>query len=949
MMNIKRLFVIALGLLVLNSGYLYSLESPTLFYVSNIFVHLGLGLALIALLVLFWRRYGSTLHWDGQLACIVLAVAAASGVYLFYTGATRPYYWVLATHIAVSTAGVILMVLHLAFRREGWVQLGAFTAAALAIPLIVHFGGLDQFPAITNPITVPTTMQQEGAGPDSEFFPSSANTNVDHTIPSTFFMKPDSCGRSGCHPDIYKQWQTSAHHFASFNNQWYRKAILYMQDTIGTKPSKWCGGCHDHAVFFNGMMDKPMKEQLDRPEATVGLTCTSCHSIVSVHSTMGNGSFVIEYPPMHDLATSDNPLIRYLHDFVVKLDPGPHRETFMKPFMRQQPGEFCSACHKVHLDVPVNDYRWFRGFNEYDGWQASGVSGQGARSFYYPDHPKACPDCHMPLIESHDAGNIDGVVHDHRFPGANTALPTANGFKDQLKLVENFLTNDQVGVDIFALSEASEEAGPAPAPAARQTLQTSSTFAEGDQLGFAVGGRGAGYTAVQKIVAPIDKVKPFVRRGQSARVSVVVRTKGVGHFFPGGTVDAFEVWVELKAVDDTGKVIFWSGYVPEESDGTKGPVDPSAHFYRSLMLDGQGNPINKRNAWATRTVAYVRLIPPGAADTVHFRLNIPKDVGNKIFLTAKVNYRKFAWWNTHWAYAGVRDPSDPNPDVGPGHDNGKWVFTGDTSNVAGEVKDVPELPIVTMANSEAELRVIDKGEEMPEQESVLDKSDLIRWNDFGIGLLLQGDLKAAEDVFSRVTEIDPTFADGWVNIGRVRELEGRPEEAKEVLLKAQDIDPELAKTQFFLGMAFKSEGDYDTALEHLRKAHSKYPRDRVVLNQIGRLLFLKREFNDAVQVLNQVLLVDPEDLQAHYNLMLCYRALRDQEKAKHEETLYLRFKADESSQAITGPYLREHPFDNNERQAIHEHGSYPLDKIPADLRMTGNRSEHGSQGYTGGR
>jgi hypothetical protein len=35
--------------------------------------------------------------------------------------------------------------------------------------------------------------------------------------------------------------------------------------------------------------------------------------------------------------------------------------------------------------------------------------------------------------------------------------------------------------------------------------------------------------------------------------------------------------------------------------------------------------------------------------------------------------------------------------------------------------------------------------------------------------------------------------------------------------------------------------------------------------------------------------------------------------------LYLRFKADESAQAITGPYRQLNPEDNNERQAIHEH------------------------------
>jgi hypothetical protein len=39
---------------------------------------------------------------------------------------------------------------------------------------------------------------------------------------------------------------------------------------------------------------------------------------------------------------------------------------------------------------------------------------------------------------------------------------------------------------------------------------------------------------------------------------------------------------------------------------------------------------------------------------------------------------------------------------------------------------------------------------------------------------------------------------------------------------------------------------------------------------------------------------------------------------------YLRFKADESADSITGPYRRSHPEDNNERQAIHEHVSVLL-------------------------
>ena len=135
---------------------------------------------------------------------------------------------------------------------------------------------------------------------------------------------------------------------------------------------------------------------------------------------MGNNDFTVEYPPLHEIASSHNRYIQAVDTFLTYLAPQPHRQTFLKPFMKD--AEFCAACHKVHLDVPVNDYRWFRGFNDYDNWQASGVSGQGARSFYYPDKSMACADCHMPLVGSRDPGNVDGKVHSHRFPAANTAV-----------------------------------------------------------------------------------------------------------------------------------------------------------------------------------------------------------------------------------------------------------------------------------------------------------------------------------------------------------------------------------------------------------------------------------------------------------------------------------------------------------------------------------------------
>ena len=187
-----------------------------------------------------------------------------------------------------------------------------------------------------------------------------------------------------------------------------------------------------------------------------------------------------------------------------------------------------------------------------------------------------------------------------------------------------------------------------------------------------------------------------------------------------------------------------------------------------------------------------------------------------------------------------------------------------------------------------------------------------------------GRFKAAQAAFEKVTEIDAQNPDGWVNIGRAALQEGDLTRARTVLEKALAINAKLARANFFYASLMKTTGDYDQAVAHLQIVLGQYPRDRVVLNNLGRVYFLQRKYAEAVTVLQRVMAVDPEDLQAHYNLMLCYNGLGDEKMAKEHQERYLRFKADETSQTITGPYRILHPEDNNERQSIHEHVTVPL-------------------------
>ncbi len=256
-------------LLILNSAYIWAFASPTVFYMGNVLLHVLLGVAVAAGAVLLLRGRWREAPVE---AAGALGLAAGLGLFLTFAGATRDHNWALWGHVAAALAGLALLA---PFIRRRAPQLARPFYAALAVlallPLASHAWQRvfpDPNDRIVNPASAPLSMEGEGGGPNSPFFPSSAKTNVGGIIPSNFFMDSEKCGE--CHKDIYAQWKSSMHHFASFNNQFYRKSIEYMQSVVGTRPSKWCAGCHDHAVFFNGRFDKPIEPQIDTPEAQGG-------------------------------------------------------------------------------------------------------------------------------------------------------------------------------------------------------------------------------------------------------------------------------------------------------------------------------------------------------------------------------------------------------------------------------------------------------------------------------------------------------------------------------------------------------------------------------------------------------------------------------------------------------------------------------------------------------
>ena len=391
------------------------------------------------------------------------------------------------------------------------------------------------------------------------FEPSLARTASGNFIPAHALSNDQYCKE--CHPDVHSGWMSSAHRFSSFNNPAYLVSVretreFSMQREGSVRRARWCAGCHDPVPFFSGRFDDPDFDDVEDPTAHDGITCTVCHSITNINSTRGNADYTIDAPAHYPFAFSENKALQWVNRQMIQAKPSFHKKTFLKPFHKS--ADFCSTCHKVHLPEELNDYKFLRGQNHHDSFLLSGVSGHGARSFYYPKTAHLnCNRCHMPAQPSNDfaARRFDGAsepsVHNHLFVGANTAIAYWMDQPEALNAHQEFL-RECMRVDIFGLHKGDDIEAP--------------------------------------LVAPLRPEMPQLEPGKSYVLDVVLRTLTLGHHFTQGTADSNEVWVSVT-VRNGDRVIGRSGTIDESSE-----VDPWSHFVNVFMLDRDGNRIDRRNA-----------------------------------------------------------------------------------------------------------------------------------------------------------------------------------------------------------------------------------------------------------------------------------------------------------------------------------------------------------------
>jgi tetratricopeptide (TPR) repeat protein len=630
------------------------------------------------------------------------------------------------------------------------------------------------------------------------------------------------CGAAGCHEPAYREWLASAHANAG-SDPFYQASRRSFAARSGATAARWCAGCHEPTSLLGEEEEKgtagpgpsvetaagtaqspPARTRaVIRKPSTVregglrafhaatsvdglrglrGVTCLGCHAATRVQDLMGNGRPVLAAPSEYPFAERREPALRWLHGFLLRLRPAPHRAAFLKPELQPTP-EFCSACHRMSFNVPQNHYKFLPGMDEYGAWQESPVSGRSIHGIQLAARPQTCVGCHMPPVRDRPGGRS------HAFLGGNTALPALRGDRAQLAATERFLRSGALSVDLFAL---------------RRSLP--------------------GRPHQEELRAPLEDASLPLRPGESVVVDVVVRNRGVGHDFPAGSGDLRDVWLAVALADVTGRPLAASGLI----DGD-GAVDPEAHAYRLIALDRMGRRIDRNNLDEMVTVVApssprtipagevdLRTIPAGESDLARYRFTVPRMAG-RLQLTARLLHRAVNPGFARWALRHGPD-RPPLPVTLLAEDSLTFV-------VAPAPVALTRVPAPAPGREAQAMRFYDYGVALLRQSDLARAAGAMRRaaellprrpeGPLGLGrvYLEEGDLIAARDQFLAGLRLAPRDARARLFLGRTYRKMGQYDGALAILQPLAAQFPRDRALQFEIGQCQFQRGRYEEASE----------------------------------------------------------------------------------------------------------------------------------------
>lgn len=388
------------------------------------------------------------------------------------------------------------------------------------------------------------------------------------------FTDPETCAE--CHPEKYEQWMGSVHALA-FKDPIYQGELNKAVKAVGHDIARQCEGCHSPIGMVTGEIEGPGLKGLSA-RAINGVSCDVCHSISGTTHWQTpsrepeNGSMVLT----PGVGTAEGTKLVKRGPLAAYEECGDEFHECVESPLHLR-AELCASCHQVYHykdHFPIE--------STYLEWKHGPYSQKGI----------LCQDCHMvdteTFLRSADTFQKPDISeYRHYFNGANYLL-------------------------YFLAKAAAEKAG---------DEELAANLNRKYEM------------AVARLQAAADlELSPVYRDGGLAELKVRVKNIRAGHNLPTSLTNVRQMWLEVVATDESGKVLM-----------TSGTLDADGHLVEHTRLfnsDEMGSDFHFAiDPWIVTGFSRHDTIPPRGYKDVYYGVPRPAD-GGPVRFEVRLRYRQ---------------------------------------------------------------------------------------------------------------------------------------------------------------------------------------------------------------------------------------------------------------------------------------------------------------------
>ncbi len=398
------------------------------------------------------------------------------------------------------------------------------------------------------------------------------------TVDLSLYPTAAECGE--CHKQIYEEWASSNHAYASISPMFHKFEQKFQELTQGTVGT-FCVRCHQQVGTQLGeKRETPLwqRSQISRE----GVTCITCHRVKEQYGKV-NGERRVEpgkiFEPVYGSGEKSviNDVIKNKETYTVATSEKERGNQIHKGMITNNQlskSEFCVSCHQVAVNLGIKlEIVW-------DQYRDSPARKAGV----------TCQDCHMGKVPGKPEGystapsaivggkavNPNRKHANHRFigPGYSIAHPGIfpHNKKAQAYSIKDWLEFDWRagwGTTAFEDKVADGKIKVKFPPRWADALDREDARAIIEENIARLDERDEIRRQVMENSSHIDGplIEGPTRIGEDLAFSYTIKNTNTGHNLPSGSLGAQpQLWVNVALLDPDGKNIWESGYVDSNGD-----------------------------------------------------------------------------------------------------------------------------------------------------------------------------------------------------------------------------------------------------------------------------------------------------------------------------------------------------------------------------------------------